>query len=140
LAWNGGTEMEENKNDQYDHQKELFEQLGITLDAFTIHQKDFQIKFRGYDPDEVDAFLDDIIKDYSQFYAVISDLLEKYKELKLQERANKISMMHREREEIVNTEPSVDVKFIEEIVRKMEQNITELKYRMTIGQDSNKEM
>lgn len=130
--------MEENKNDQYDHQKELFEQLGITLDAFAIHQKDFQIKFRGYDPDEVDAFLDDIIKDYSQFYAVISDLLEKYKELKLQERANKISMMHRERDEIVNMEPSVDVKFIEEIVRKMEQNITELKYRMTIGQDSNK--
>ncbi|EJW16209.1 MULTISPECIES: DivIVA domain-containing protein [Paenibacillus] len=132
--------MEENKNEQYDHQKELFEQLGITLDAFTIHQKDFQIKFRGYDPDEVDAFLDDIIKDYSQFYAVISDLLEKYKELKLQERANKISMMHRERDESLNKGPSVDVKFIEDIVRKMEQNITELKYRMTIERETEKDM
>ncbi|MBG9735545.1 DivIVA domain-containing protein [Paenibacillus alvei] len=132
--------MEENKNEQYDHQKELFEQLGITLDAFTIHQKDFQIKFRGYDPDEVDAFLDDIIKDYSQFYAVISDLLEKYKELKLQERANKISMMHRERDESLNKGPAVDVKFIEDIVRKMEQNITELKYRMTIERETEKDM
>lgn len=132
--------MEENKNEQYDHQKELFEQLGITLDAFTIHQQDFQIKFRGYDPDEVDAFLDDIIKDYSQFYAVISDLLEKYKELKLQERANKISMMHRERDEFPSKSPSVDVKFIEDFVRKMEQNITELKYRMTIERETEKDM
>lgn len=131
--------MEENKNEQYDHQKELFEQLGITLDAFTIHQKDFQIKFRGYDPDEVDAFLDEIIKDYSQFYAVISDLLEKYKELKLQERANRISMMHRERDESLSKGPSVDVKFIEDIVRKMEHNISELKYRMNIERESEKD-
>lgn len=141
--------MEEMKNKPFAHHKELFEQIGITLDALTIHQKDFPIKFRGYDPNEVDPFLDDIIKDYSQFYVIISDLLGKYKELKLRERAHQISSVHREQERSTINEPSAinepSVKDIADIIRRMEQNIYELKCQLTtnshppvkIGDDTN---
>ncbi|MFF2479547.1 DivIVA domain-containing protein [Paenibacillus sp. NPDC058071] len=47
---------------------------GITLNANTVHSKQFGKKLRGYDPDEVDDFLDDIIKDYAR----MQDLVHKY--------------------------------------------------------------
>lgn len=62
-------------------QKSLFRQLGIKLDALSIHEKDFDAKMRGYDKEEVDRFLDDIIVDYERFYDIITDLLDKYKEI-----------------------------------------------------------
>lgn len=120
--------MEEIKHKQYAHHKELFAQVGIALDALTIHQKDFKMKFRGYDPYEVDTFLDEIIKDYSQFYVIISDLLGKYKKLKLQERANKVGTMQRGYEQSIIKEPSME--YIEDIIRRMEQSMSELKYRL----------
>ena len=39
-----------------------------------IVDKDFKTKLRGYDPDEVDAFLDLIIQDYKSFQDEIEEL------------------------------------------------------------------
>ena len=51
----------------------------ISLTAQDILKKEFKIDTRGYRLKEVDQFLDEIIGDYEQFYAVIK-LLEKEKE------------------------------------------------------------
>ena len=63
-----------------DKQKKLFSQLGIHLDALSIHEKVFSNKLRGYDPDEVDSFLDEVIKDYKKLienYQMNIELLQK---------------------------------------------------------------
>ncbi|MDT3391765.1 MAG: cell division regulator GpsB [Bacillota bacterium] len=39
-----------------------------------ILQKEFKTKMRGYDPDEVDEFLDQVIKDYEAYDAKIDEL------------------------------------------------------------------
>lgn len=43
----------------------------IRLSADDILEKDFKIDTRGYRPQEVDEFLDDIISDYTEFDAII---------------------------------------------------------------------
>lgn len=48
--------MDEHMKRRLDKQRKLFSQLGITLDALTIHEKEFGMKLRGYDPEEVDTF------------------------------------------------------------------------------------
>ena len=50
----------------------------ITLTPQEILEKDFKIDTRGYRLKEVDQFLDVIIGDYEQFFAII-DSLEKEK-------------------------------------------------------------
>ncbi|MEK3734702.1 MULTISPECIES: DivIVA domain-containing protein [Paenibacillus] len=72
--------MDEHMKRRLDKQKKLFRQLGIQLDALSIHEKEFSTKLRGYDQEEVDTFLDDVIKDYERFYATISDLMDKWQE------------------------------------------------------------
>jgi len=72
--------MDEHMKRRLDKQKKLFRQLGIQLDALTIHEKEFSTKLRGYDQQEVDTFLDEVIKDYERFYATISDLMDKWQE------------------------------------------------------------
>jgi len=44
-----------------------------------IHNKDFPRKFRGYDPDEVDQFLDMIVEDFEKLYKENIDIKEKYR-------------------------------------------------------------
>lgn len=39
-----------------------------------IFEQDFKTTFRGYDPDEVNDFLDDIMKDYDAYDAIIKEL------------------------------------------------------------------
>lgn len=39
-----------------------------------IFEKDFKTSLRGYDQDEVDNFLDDIMKDYDAYEAIIKEL------------------------------------------------------------------
>lgn len=46
----------------------------IQFSAKDILEKDFKSKLRGYDPDEVDKFLDQVIKDYETFYKEIDRL------------------------------------------------------------------
>lgn len=56
-------------------QKQILQQQGIQLDPLTIHNQPFANSFRGYDKDEVDDFLDLIIKDYETMYKLISERL-----------------------------------------------------------------
>ena len=43
----------------------------ISLSPEEIYEKDFKVDARGYRPQEVDNFLDEIIKDYSSFIKII---------------------------------------------------------------------
>ena len=49
-----------------------------------IYEQDFKIGFRGYDQDEVNDFLDDIMKDYDAYEAIIKELKGEIARLKAQ--------------------------------------------------------
>jgi len=53
----------------------------IMLTSRDILEKEFKIDTRGYRPQEVDRFLDMIIKDYEEMNAIISDLEREKKQL-----------------------------------------------------------
>ncbi|MDD2377226.1 MAG: cell division regulator GpsB [Bacilli bacterium] len=53
----------------------------ILLTAQDILDKEFKIDTRGYRPQEVDKFLDVIIRDYSEFVKIIRELDSEKKEL-----------------------------------------------------------
>ena len=53
----------------------------IVLTSRDILEKDFKIDTRGYRPQEVDRFLDMIIKDYDEMTSIISELESDKKEL-----------------------------------------------------------
>ena len=116
--------MDEHMQRRLDKQKKLFKQLGIHLDALSIHEKVFSNKLRGYDPEEVDAYLDEVISDYERFYAIISDLMDKW-----QEQQNTL----RDLKAGSRPEPdrfAIDPKVIEDIVLKMEYNLRQLKSKI----------
>ncbi len=116
--------MDEHMQRRLDKQRKLFKQLGIQLDALSIHEKVFTTKLRGYDPEEVDSYLDEIISDYERFYATISDLMDKWQEQQLALREMKSS---------TRPEPdrfAIDPKQIEDIVLKMEYNLRQLKTKI----------
>ena len=48
----------------------------VSLNAKEILQKEFKSKMRGYDPEEVDEFLDQVIKDYEAYNKEIALLQE----------------------------------------------------------------
>ncbi|MBS4173230.1 cell division regulator GpsB [Bacillus sp. FJAT-49736] len=56
----------------------------IKLTAKDILEKDFKTAVRGYKPEDVDKFLDLIIKDYETFHQVIEDLQHENMRLKKQ--------------------------------------------------------
>lgn len=43
----------------------------IVLSPEDIYEKEFKVDARGYRPQEVDNFLDDVIKDYTEFIKII---------------------------------------------------------------------
>ena len=53
----------------------------VVLTSKDILEKDFKIDTRGYRPQEVDRFLDMIIKDYDEMTSMIRELEEDKKEL-----------------------------------------------------------
>ncbi len=53
----------------------------VVLTSKDILEKDFKIDTRGYRPQEVDRFLDMIIKDYDEMTTIIRELEEDKKEL-----------------------------------------------------------
>jgi len=57
------------------------EELGVTLTALEIHEREFTRKFRGYSEDEVNKFLDQIIKDYEVFERIVQDLQKEITQL-----------------------------------------------------------
>lgn len=46
----------------------------IKLSSDQILKKQFRSKVKGYDPDEVDSYLDQVISDYETFQSIIEDL------------------------------------------------------------------
>jgi DivIVA domain-containing protein len=56
----------------------------IKLTAKDILEKEFKISMRGYNQDEVDKFLDLVIKDYETFHQEIEELKQENMRLKRQ--------------------------------------------------------
>lgn len=73
----------------------------ISLTPQDILEKEFKIDTRGYRLKEVDQFLDEIIGDYENFYAIIKNL-EKEKEDYLKEIMNL-------KQELRNVKMSIDI-------------------------------
>ena len=59
----------------------------IVLSPEAIYEKEFKIDARGYRPQEVDNFLDIIIKDYSEFIRIVRGYEKDYQKLR-EENAN----------------------------------------------------
>lgn len=120
--------MDEHMKRRLDKQRKLFSQLGITLDALTIHEKEFGMKLRGYDAEEVDTFLDSVIKDYERFYATIADLMDKWQEQQIELRDLKAEA------KAVAAQPpiirGIDPLELEDVIMKLEANIRQLKDRI----------
>ena len=112
-----------------DKQRKLFSQLGITLDALTIHEKEFTMKLRGYDAEEVDTFLDSVIKDYERFYATIADLMDKWQEQQIELREMKAESKAAAAAP-VPVMKGIDPQDLEEIILRLETNVRQLKDRL----------
>lgn len=65
----------------------------IQLTAKDILEKDFKTGFRGYEQDEVDKFLDLIIKDYEAFQAELK--IMKNENTRLKHELNKLSELQK---------------------------------------------
>ena len=52
----------------------------ILLTSKDIYEKEFKVDTRGYRPQEVDKFLDDIMRDYEEWEKIVSELEEEKKE------------------------------------------------------------
>lgn len=120
--------MDEHMKRRLDKQRKLFSQLGITLDALTIHEKEFSMKLRGYDAEEVDTFLDSVIKDYERFYATIADLMDKWQEQQIELRELKAE--EKAAAAVVPTIRGIDPQDLEEIILKLESNVRQLKDKL----------
>lgn len=121
--------MDEHMKRRLDKQRKLFSQLGITLDALTIHEKEFSMKLRGYDAEEVDTFLDSVIKDYERFYATIADLMDKWQEQQLEMRELKSETKVTEVIQVPVLR-GIDPKELEEVILKLETNVRQLKEKL----------
>ncbi|OAB44994.1 DivIVA domain-containing protein [Paenibacillus antarcticus] len=122
--------MDEHMQRRLEKQKKLFNQLGIHLDARSIHEKVFSNKLRGYDPDEVDTFLDEVIKDYERFYATIADLMDKWQEQQIVMRELKAGI----KPEPVMTH-TIDPKQLEDIILNLEHSVKQLRSKTRPEQD-----
>ncbi|GAB0166619.1 cell division regulator GpsB [Lysinibacillus sp. CTST325] len=56
--------------------------MDIKLTSKMILEKEFKKNFKGYNVEEVDSFLDEIIQDYETFEKVVAQLREENKQLK----------------------------------------------------------
>lgn len=82
----------------------------IMLSPQDIFEKEFKIDTRGYRLQEVDKYLDQIIKDYVEFISIIKELKNENRELQNEN----ISLKH----ELRNLKANID------IVKKSEKEIT----------------
>lgn len=53
----------------------------LNLDIQSIFEKEFQTDFKGYDPAEVDSFIDLMIEDYQAYQEIIDNMNQKNSEL-----------------------------------------------------------
>lgn len=56
--------------------------MDIKLTSKMILEKEFKKNFKGYNVEEVDSFLDEIIQDYEMFEKVVAQLREENRQLK----------------------------------------------------------
>lgn len=56
-------------------------ELGVRLTPIEIHDQEFDRKIRGYDEDQVNVYLDLIIKDYETYNRIIQELQAQIAEL-----------------------------------------------------------
>lgn len=56
--------------------------MNIKLNSKIILEKEFSKGFKGYNSEEVDQFLDEIIQDYDAFEQVVAELQEENRRLK----------------------------------------------------------
>ena len=85
-------------NDRALH-KEMLNRYGLKLDPLSIHNKEFNVKMRGYDREEVDEFLDEIILDYERMVAVIEELEKRAEQTVVLTRNKEVFRPAREPEE-----------------------------------------
>ena len=69
----------------------------VMLTSKEILEKDFKIDTRGYRPQEVDRFLDIIIKDYDEMMSMIHELEEDKKDLLEDNIKNNVDYIYEER-------------------------------------------
>jgi cell division initiation protein len=99
----------------------------VPLTPLDIHNKEFSKGFRGYDEDEVNEFLDQVIKDYELVIRERKDLEEKVVELKeklghfsnIENTLNKSILIAQETAEEVKRNASKEAKLI---VKEAEKN------------------
>ena len=72
----------------------------ITLTPQEILKKEFKIDMRGYNPKEVDSFLDEILGDYEQF----AEIIRQYEE----EKEENIKEIMNLKQELRNVKMSID--------------------------------
>lgn len=56
--------------------------MEIKLDSKTILEKEFKTAMRGYNQEDVDLFLDQVIQDYEAFKKIVADLRLENEKLK----------------------------------------------------------
>lgn len=78
----------------------------IKLSSQDILKKEFRNKVKGYDPDEVDSYLDDIISDYETFSQIIEDLYGQIGTLQRELMDSKQKQKENQFTQTQNTEPN----------------------------------
>ncbi|MFX3643373.1 MAG: DivIVA domain-containing protein [Candidatus Pristimantibacillus sp.] len=68
------------------------------MDALDVHNKEFSTRFLGYDRDEVNEFLDMVIKDYEFFNKTIKQLKRENEELRIGQQLQENNLIDRVRE------------------------------------------
>lgn len=123
--------MQDDYSRKLEDQKGLFKQLGIKLDALSIHEKEFDVKMRGYEKEDVDRFLDEIIVDYERFYDIITDLLDKYKEIQRRQAYwEEEKKAFAARQPQLELENAVDRRLVEDGIRQLERSLEQLKLQV----------
>ncbi|WP_395318445.1 cell division regulator GpsB [Fructilactobacillus frigidiflavus] len=72
-----------------------------------ILQKEFKQKMRGYDPTDVDSFLDDVIKDYENFQKDLSEKEQQINQLNSENRQLKAKIVELENQIVTTPKPVV---------------------------------
>lgn len=71
----------------------------VVLSPKKIVSKEFKVDFKGYNADEVDHFLDQVVKDYEAFAALLNNSYDRIEQLerRLADQKNIIARLEREK-------------------------------------------
>lgn len=71
----------------------------VVLSPKKIVNKEFKVDFKGYNADEVDHFLDQVVKDYEAFAAMLNASYDKIEQLenRINDQKNTIARLEREK-------------------------------------------